>query len=125
MAFIDLFAFPHFYLIVFGVLLLTVGVVFVLIHKPKEWYKLHLVSISIGMTLSVVGIIILRGISTIFHAYLGITSGVLLIVTIIIGILARTTKKNKRINRSIHIWGGRVAYLFIFVTLVFGVISFL
>lgn len=125
MAFIDLFGFPHFYLIGIGVLFFTIGVVFVLIHKPKEWYKLHLVFISIGMALSVVGIIILRGITTILHAYFAIASGVLLIATIIIGIFARTTKKNKKINRSIHIWGGRVAYLFIIVTLVFGIISFL
>ena len=125
MAFIDLFGFPHFYFIVFGVLFFTVGVIFVLIHKPKEWYKFHLWFMIVGMTLSVVGIIILRGISTILHAYFGIASGVLLIASIIIGILARTSKENRKNNRLIHIWGGRIAYLFVLVTLVYEIILFL
>ena len=125
MAFIDLFSFPHFYFILIGVIFFSVGVFFVLIHKPKAWYKLHLGFMIAGMILCVVGIIILRGISTIMHAYFGIISGVLLLAVIIIGILARTTKTRKKLNRSIHIWGGRTAYLFVIVTLVYEIILFL
>ncbi len=121
MAFTDLFVFPHFYFIFGGFLLFSVGILFVLIHKPREWYKLHLGFMSVGMISSVVGIIILRGISTILHAYLGIASGVLLLAVIVLGILARTTK-NRKTNRSIHIWGGRLAYLFVLITLVYGII---
>jgi len=125
MAFVDLFGFPHFYLIFFGVLFFTIGVVFVLIHKPKEWYKFHLWFMVIGMILSLIGIIILRGISSILHAYFGITSGVLLIAMIVLGIFARTLKKNRKNLRLFHIWGGRIAYLFVLVTLVYGIILFL
>jgi predicted permease len=125
MALSDLLSLPYFYLILVGALCFTIGVVFVLIHKPKNWYQFHLGFMIVGTSLSIIGIILLRGVSTVAHVYIGIASGVLLLAIITIGVIARYGKKSKKNMRTLHIWGGRLAYLFVLVTLVYGIILFL
>jgi peptidoglycan/LPS O-acetylase OafA/YrhL len=125
MALADLLVFPHFYFILGGIISFSLGLILVLIHKPKFWYSLHLMFMILGMILSVIGITNLMGLTLITHAYLGLAAVVLLVIVIIIGILARFYAKKKIVSRKLHIWTGRISYFLLLITIVLGILFFI
>ena len=112
--------FPHFYLILPGLISFLIGIIFILVHKPDSWYKMHTLFNIIGMILSLAGILALMGLTWIPHAYIGLVTGVILAVIVIIGIFTRISNKNKKNMRKFHIWGGRISFILLIVGLILG-----
>jgi len=124
MSIVDLFQFPHFILILIGIIFLSLSLLFVIIHKPKKWFLLHVISATIGIVLSIIGIAILSAlILTIPHGILGLLAIIFLVYALVVGIIARNLKKKNL--RLAHIWTSRFIYLLTLIALILGILSFI
>jgi hypothetical protein len=120
----DLIRFPHFLIILLGIILLTIALIFIFKHKPKKWRLLHEITASIGIFLILLGIIILGGLNLIIiHGSIGLISFIVLILILIIGLIA-VKQKTKKL-RNLHIWIGRIIYFLTLITAILGIILFL
>ena len=123
MALVDLLQFPHFIVILIGIISLTISILFVLTHKPEKWFILHKLTTIIGIFLVSVGVIILGSLNLlIVHGIIGLISVVVLILTLIIGLIANKKKRKNLI--SIHIWLSRVIYTIAIITAITGILAF-
>ncbi len=124
MALSDLLQFPHFYVMIIAVILLTFSIILVTIHKPKRWFYLHMFCSTTGTLLTIVGIILLMGLNlTITHAILGLIAIIFLIGELFVGYIARK-KKDKRI-RTFHLWVTRIIYIVVLIAVILGIINFI
>ena len=119
----ELLQLPHFPVMLSALIFLTLALVLVILHKPKQWFRLHIIFASTGGILAIIGLLILAMlILNLNHAILGITTFSILIGTLIIGSIAVKTKiKNVRLT---HIWVSRVVYILTIVTVVLGISFF-
>ena len=124
MALSDLLQFPHFYAMLIAVIFLTISIILVTIHKPKKWFYLHIFCSTTGITLTIIGVILLMGLNlTIFHGVVGLIAIIFLIGELIAGFIARKTK-NKRI-RSFHLWVSRIIYIVVLIAVFLGILTLL
>jgi hypothetical protein len=124
MSIVDMFQFPHFILILIGIILLSLSLFFVNFHKPKKWFLLHAISAIAGIILSIIGIVLLSAlILTIPHGIVGLLAIIFLVYAVVVGIIARNLK-NKNL-RLAHIWTSRFIYVFALIALILGILSFL
>ena len=124
MALFDLLQFPHFYVMIIAVIFLTISIILVTIHKPKGWFKIHIFFSTTGTLLTIVGVILLMGLTlTILHGVLGLIAIIFLVGELVSGFIART-KKDKRI-RSLHLWISRTIYIVVLIAVVLGISYFI
>ena len=119
----ELLQLPHFPVMLSAIIFLTLSLVMVILHKPKWWFRLHVIFAATGGILAIIGLTILAGfILNLNHAIIGLITFITLLWTLLMGTIAVKTKvKNLRLT---HIWMSRVVYIITLVTVVFG-ISFL
>ena len=123
MALADLFQFPHFVVMLIGVIHLTISILLVILHKPKNWYKLHPIFATTGVEFVIIGLLILSGlILGIPHGIIGLIASIILIGELIVGYIAIKTKEKK--IRMTHIWVSRVIYIVIVVALILGILNY-
>jgi len=124
MTIVGLFSFPHFYIMLSTLVLISIGIYFVLTHKPENWFFLHKLFMGLGLIIAIVGLIILGALRlTIIHAILGLITVILLAFSIIGGWYAN--KENDKKLRTGHIWFGRLVYLLAVIVVIIGIITFL
>jgi hypothetical protein len=124
MALIDLLQFPHFIIMLIGIIHMTISILLVILHKPKNWSVLHKIFALTGVELAVIGLLILSGlILEIPHGILGLIVAIILLAELIVGFVA--VKMKKREVRLSHIWIGRLIYITLLVALFLGIIYFL
>jgi len=92
-------------------------------HKPANWFLLHKILAVIGILFAILGIILLMGLKlNILHGIFGLIIAIWLIGEIFGGTYAKN--KNDKKLRSIHIWLGRIVFLFVLINLVMGIITY-
>ncbi len=107
-----------------GVIHLSISIIVVTIHKPKQWYILHLIFATTGIELIIIGIVLLSGlILDIPHGIMGLIIVIILIGELFGGILARKTKEKK--IRYTHIWISRIVYIATLIAVVLGILNFI
>ncbi|MFW9867402.1 MAG: hypothetical protein ACFFEN_15005 [Candidatus Thorarchaeota archaeon] len=117
----DILQLPHFYVMLIAIIFLTISIVLVTIHKPKKWYHLHVIFATIGVILTIIGVLLLKSlILIIVHGILGLLLISLLVVGLIGGIIARKLKKKN--IRSLHLWLNRIIYIIVLIADIFGII---
>lgn len=127
MAFVDIWSIPHFLLMFGGILLMLAGIVLTFIKKPKtKWFLLHKIFTASGLILTVVGILLLAGLTFTFnHPIIGIVSLILCASALVIGLVFQAVKKNKKNLRVVHIWVARVGILLMIIALIIGVLLYI
>ena len=124
MALSELLQFPHFYVMIIAVIFLTISIILVTIHKPKNWFKIHIFCSTTGTLFTIVGVILLMGLNlTIFHGVLGLIALIFLVGEIIAGFIAR--KKKDKTIRSLHLWVSRLVYIIVLIATVLGISYFM
>ena len=124
MSLLDLITFPHFILILIGLIFITIAITMVLIHKPSKWLILHKYFAALGVVLVFIGVIILTGlILNITHGILGLISVILFPVALVTGWIA--IQKKKKEIRTTHIWLSRIVYFISFIALILGILYFI
>lgn len=124
MALIDLLQFPHFIVMLIGIIHMTISILLVILHKPKNWSILHKIFALTGVEFAVIGLLILSGlILDIPHGILGLIVAIILLVELIVGYVAVKMKKRK--VRLTHIWIGRIIFIAVLVAFFLGIIYFL
>ena len=116
----ELVQLPHFPVMIFAIIFLTIALFFIIIHKPKYWFSLHVIFASSGIILAIIGLYLLDSLILILnHATIGLITFIILVGTTLIGTIAyRIKKKNIRL---IHIWISRVIFIISIVTVVLGI----
>jgi len=122
MSAINILGLTHFWIILIGAILLSIGVILVAIHKPKAWFFLHRLFSIGGIILVILGIFLLTGLYTnvLIHRILGIIAIIWLIGEVIGGVVAYT-KKNPQM-RKIHVLSGRLALIMVIFVIIIGLI---
>lgn len=123
MALIDLLQFPHFIVMLIGVIHLSIAILLVAFHKPKKWFTLHVIFAITGMELIIIGLLILNAlVLDIPHGILGLIVVIVLIGELIGGLIAVKTK-DKNIRKA-HIWISRMIYILVLIAVILGIIYF-
>ena len=113
---------PHFWIIIVGIVFLTLSTIIVTIHKPEKWFFLHKIFAITGILLTIIGIFILTGLyNALIHQILGIIAIIWLIGEIIGGFVAY--KKKIPQMRKIHILTGRLALLMVIFVMIMGILT--
>lgn len=114
----------HFPIMVSALIFLGISIVLIIIHKPKIWFRLHILTSAIGVILAIIGVLTLKALLLeIPHGVIGLTILILLNIELVVGFAARKTK-DKRI-RLLHIWASRTIYVIALITAILGLIFFL
>jgi len=120
----NLLSLPHFWIMLIGIVLLTIAIVVVVIHKPKQWFLFHKLFALGGIILALIGLLVLSGLNLILiHAIFGLIVFIWLIAEIFGGYIA--FKKKDKNMRKMHIWMGRIVFLLALVVLIFGILIFI
>ncbi|MFW9822978.1 MAG: hypothetical protein ACFFE4_08595 [Candidatus Thorarchaeota archaeon] len=120
----ELIQLPHFPVMLSAIILLTLALIFIIIHKPKKWFSLHVIFASAGIILAVIGLFILDALLLFLtHAFIGLIVFIILVGTILIGTVAYRMKRKK--VRNLHIWISRIIYVISIVAVVLGISFFL
>ena len=123
MALVDILQFPHFIVMLLGVIHLSIAILLVAFHKPKKWFSLHVIFASSGIELIIIGLLILNAlVLDIPHGILSLIVIIVLIGELIGGIVAVRTKE--RNIRKAHIWISRITYILTLFAVILGIISF-
>lgn len=121
---IGLLTFPFFYLMVSVLVLLLIGIMFVLTHKPENWFFLHKLFMGLGLITGLIGIIILGVLNfSLLYLIFGVITVILLLFSIMGGFIANKQQDKKL--RSFHIWFGRIMYIIATILLIIGIITYL
>ena len=121
---IGLLTFPFFYLMLSVLILLLIGIMFVLTHKPENWFFFHKLFMTLGLMVGLLGVIILGLIDlTLLYLILAVITIILLLLSIMGGFIAN--KKQDKKLRSFHIWFGRIMYIIATILLIIGIITYL
>ena len=124
MAVQDILTFPHFWVMLIGIILLALSIIVVVAHKPKQWFLLHRIFAVTGIILTIIGLFVLGGLNLlILHGIIGLIVIIWSISEVIGGIIA--TKKKDPNMRKIHIWLGRILFIFALFVLIFGILTFI
>ncbi|NVM45434.1 MAG: hypothetical protein HWN79_11010 [Candidatus Lokiarchaeota archaeon] len=124
MAIVDLILFPHFVVMLIAIILFSVSISMVALHKPKNWLLLHKFFASLGLLTGIIALILLGGlVLEILHGILGLVSIISFTAIIVIGLVA-IYKKDKNV-RKIHIWLSRIIYILSLFLIVLGIVTFL
>ncbi len=114
----------HFPIMVSALIFLGISIVVIIIHKPKMWFRLHILTSAVGIILAIIGVLTLNALLLdIPHGVIGLIILILLIIELAVGFFARKTK-DKRI-RLLHIWVSRTIYIVALITAILGLINFL
>lgn len=123
MLLVDLLQFPHFIVMILGVIHLSIAMLLVVFHRPNKWFTLHVIFAATGIELIIIGLLILNAlILNIPHGIFGLIIVVLLIGELIGGFFAVKTK-DKNIRKA-HIWLSRIVYILALFAIILGLISF-
>jgi desulfoferrodoxin (superoxide reductase-like protein) len=118
-----LWTFPHFVLILIGLLSMSFGVAFIFLHKPKSWFLLHKGLSSLGVFFTILGILLLPALNLgLLHSVLGLIGAIGMATCIGLGVYFGISKKKP--YRSVHIWGGRLAFGLMCIAALIGLILF-
>jgi len=121
---IGLLTFPFFYLMVSVLILLLIGIMFVLTHKPENWFFFHKLFMGLGLITGLIGIIILGVLSfSLLYLIFALITIILLLFSIMGGFIANKQQDKKL--RSFHIWFGRIMYFVAIILLIIGIITYL
>jgi len=124
MSLIDLLTFPHFLMMLGLLISLSIALIAVATHKPQQWFLIHKVFIVIALIFGIIGLILLGALHLILvHAILGLIGLILLAFSALGGLFA--TKKQDPKIRNVHIWFGRVLYIYYLIVILIGIITFL
>ena len=124
MALDDLLGLVHFPIMVSALIFLGISIVFIIIHKPKMWFRLHILTSAIGVILAIIGVLTLNALLLeIPHGVIGLVILILLNIELVVGYVARK-QKDKRI-RLLHIWASRTIYIIALITGILGLIYLL
>ena len=123
----------HVFLMAMGFILLATGFIVARFHKTRSWYKFHMILELGGGACVVAGIfvgiymVMLSGFPQVhnIHEMLGITTGILVISTIILGYSIKRVIVSKKIVRQSHRWLGRIVICLMILTIIFGIIFLL
>ena len=122
MALVDLLGFPHFWVMLIGIVLLTISVILVITHKPEKWFLLHKLFAVAGIVLALIGIIALSGLNlSILHGIFGLIIFIWLTGEIVGGYIA--SKKKDKTMRKVHLQLGRLVFILALVALLFGILT--
>ena len=120
----ELLQLPHFPVMITAIIFLTIALIFIIFHKPKIWFSLHVIFASSGIILTITGLYLLDSLILILnHAIIGLITFLILVGTSLIGTIAYRIK-NKNV-RLMHLWISRVIYIISIVTVVLGISFFL
>jgi hypothetical protein len=120
----------HVLFISMGFILLVAGFIVARLHKTGNWYKTHMILQTAGGASVITGLFIgiymvavsgfphLRNI----HEILGVTIGILLIITITLGYFIRRINKSKNAVRISHRWLGRISLALMAVNIALGLL---
>ncbi len=124
MALVDLLQVPHFIIMLIGFIHISVAMLFVAFHKPKNWRILHFCFAATGVELILIGLLILSGlILHIAHGIIGLIVVIILIGDLIGGYVAVKTKDSR--IRFVHIWASRVLYVVMLIVIILGIFYFI
>ena len=114
----------HFPIMISALIFLGISIVLIIIHKPKMWFRLHIVTSAVGVTLALIGVLTLNALILVIpHGIIGLIILILLFVELVVGFLARKTKDKK--IRLLHLWASRTIYIIALITAILGLIYFL
>ncbi len=124
MSLIDLFTSPHFLMMLGLLVSLSIALIAVAFHKPKQWFLIHKIFIVIALIFGVIGLILLGGLKfMLLHSILGLIGLILLAFSALGGLFA--TKRQEPKLRKVHIWFGRVLYIYFLIVILIGIATFL
>ena len=121
----------HASLMSLGFFLVIVNLSNVVFKIPvKGWFRIHKIAGILSVMFLVLGISVAIFMVSqfggshfrVYHAYFGLSTLILLVLTPVIGYLSSNLKQ-KRYMRSIHIWIGRIDLLMIMITLISGLMQ--
>lgn len=93
----------HFPIMVSALIFLGISIVLIIIHKPKMWFRLHIVTSAVGVLLALIGVLTLNALILVIpHGIIGLIILILLFIELVVGFLARKTKDKK--IRLLHLW---------------------
>ena len=121
----DVLLLPHFWIISTSVMFTAIATVIVfLVKNSRKSYVIHVVLMSFGIILNVVGIILLSQFKlNALHGILGMNAANLFVTAAIGGILAKSKNKRKDKLKKIHIWWGAIVFIYTIVVAIIGIIS--
>lgn len=112
-------------------ILMLGGILIARYLKKKKWrIKVHRRTELTGAFIGVIGIILMFVIIAfagenhlkIFHSILGLVSGCLLVLNVMLGYMFLKLKSGKKPLRLLHRWNGYTALLFMAITIIFGIL---
>ncbi|MFX1392225.1 MAG: hypothetical protein ACFFAH_01505 [Promethearchaeota archaeon] len=122
MAAANLLSLAHFWIMLIGIVLLTIAITVVVTHKPKEWFLFHKILAVAGILFVLIGLLALSGLNLfLIHAVFALIVFIWLIVEIIGGYVA--VKKKDPNMRKIHIWMGRIVFLLTLLVVILGILA--
>lgn len=119
----DLLVLPHFWLISISMIISVVAVLLVILVKDnRKSYLIHVILLSLGILLNVIGIIFLTKLTlNALHGILGMNAANLFVTAAIGGILAKSNIKRKNQVKKIHIWWGAIVLIYTIVVMIIGI----
>ncbi|HVP96377.1 hypothetical protein [Methanoregula sp.] len=119
----------HAGLMLTGFILLLTGFLVARYHKTGNWYRSHAILQTCGASCIIAGIAVgvymvaLSGFPPLrnIHEILGVTTGLLVVLTLVVGYSIRRVKTAKGGVRTGHRWLGRIAICLMVVTIIFGI----
>jgi len=119
----------HATLMITGFILLFTGFLVARYHKTKDWYKTHTILQVCGGTCILAGIAVgvymvtLSGLPSFrnIHEIFGVITGLMVIITLVLGYSVRWVHTAKNVVRTSHRWLGRITIALMAVTIVLGI----
>jgi uncharacterized membrane protein YozB (DUF420 family) len=120
----------HAGLMLAGFMLLFAGFIIARYHKTKNWYRSHAALQTCGAACIVAGMavgaymVLLSGFPPVrnIHEILGVITGLLVVLTLVLGYSIRRTKKAKTAVRTAHRWLGRITIGLLVITILLGIV---
>jgi len=121
----DILLLPHFWIITTSMIFSSIAIVIVILVKNnRNSYLIHVVLMSLGILLNVIGIILLTILRlNALHGILGMNAANLFVTAAIGGILAKSKIKRKDQLKKIHIWWGAIVFIYTIAVAIIGIIS--
>jgi heme A synthase len=119
----------HAGLMIAGFLLLLTGFLVARYHKTKNWSRTHAVLQVCGAACVIAGVAVgvymvtLSGFPSLgnIHEILGVATGLLILVTLVLGYSIRRITRAKNTVRQGHRWLGRIVICLMTLTIILGV----
>ena len=113
-----------------GLILLVAGFFVARFRKTGNWYKTHMIVEVTGGACMIAGLVIGIYMVTVsglphlrnIHEILGVATGILVILTIIVGYSIRRVNRSKNVIRMSHRWLGRISIVLMVVNIILGIL---